>query len=156
MSPSITTSLDARLYRAALWLCPASFRDEYADEMLADFREAHGEASMQGDRAVWKLRLLMALDLARTFGVQWARTGWPVIALLSVIVGLGLAEGAATLARHARFELPTDPAYAETIGVLLLATISVFVIAIVIVIVPWVMRPIRRGRRERPCYRRVV
>ena len=77
MSHGAMRSLDGRLYRAALSLCPAGFRREHGDEMLRDFDEARGEAAADGDRALWILRLLMAVDLARTFGIQWVRIGVP-------------------------------------------------------------------------------
>jgi hypothetical protein len=147
MSRGRFRSLGARLYRAALWLCPSSFRREYADEMVRDFADAHGDASSMGDGAVWRLRLLLAVDLVRTFGVQWSRTGLPVIAIVSLTVALVLAEGVATLAQHATFEMPADAAHADMLGVLLLATTSVLVIAMTIVLTLWVGRPSRRGRR---------
>src|SRR5919108_5383489 len=60
------TKLDSRMYRAALWLCPAGFRHEYAQEMARDFQEAHDEAATRGGSRLWWLRLAMAIDLART------------------------------------------------------------------------------------------
>jgi hypothetical protein len=99
-------SLDGRLYRAALSLCPAGFRFEHGDEMARDFDEARGEAVATGDRALWIFRLLMAVDFARTFGVQWLRTGFPLIGLASVLVPLALAEALATVARRATIRCP--------------------------------------------------
>jgi hypothetical protein len=140
-------SLDARLYRAALSLCPAAFRREHGDEMARDFDEACGEAAATGDRALWLLRLFLAADLVRTFGIQWLRTGFPAIGLASILITLALAEGLATLALRARIQLPADPAHAEILGVLLLAVTSVVLIAITIVLSLWVTRPSGRGRR---------
>jgi hypothetical protein len=147
MSSGVSRSLDARLYRAALCLCPPGFRREYADEMVRDFEEAHAEASSGGDRALWRFRLLTSVDLVRTLGVQWSRSGLPVIALMSLIVPLALAEGLATVARRATLDMPSDTANAEIIGVLLLAVTSVFLIAITMALTLWVWRPFRRGRR---------
>ena len=101
MSSGAMRSLDGRLYRAALSLCPAGFRREHGDEMARDFDEARGEAAATGDRALWILRLLMAVDCVRTFGIQWLRTGVPAIGLASVLLTLALAEGLATVARRA-------------------------------------------------------
>ena len=144
-------SLDGRLYRAALSLCPAGFRREHGDEMVRDFDEARGEAAADGDRALWILRLLMAVDLVRTFGIQWLRSGLPAIAgLASILVTLALAEGLATLAVRARFapfQMPANPVDAEILGLLLLAVMSVMLIAMTIVVSLWVNRPRRRGRR---------
>ena len=147
MPPAAVRSLDGRLYRAALSLCPAGFRQEHGDEMARDFEEARGEAAATGDRALWTLRLLMALDLVRTAGVQWLRTGLPAIALASILVPLSLAEGLAILARRARIRMPADIAQNELLGVLLLAVVAVVLIAMTIVVSLWAGRPSRRGRR---------
>jgi hypothetical protein len=94
MSPGASRSPDTRVYRAALWLCPSGFRREFADEMVRDFDDAHSEVTSMGARDMWPLRLVMAVDLVRTAGVQWARTGLPVIAVLSLTVALALAQNA--------------------------------------------------------------
>lgn len=147
MAGDASRSLDARLYRAALRLCPPGFRREYADDMVRDLAEARGEASAMGQGALWRLRLLMAIDLVRTFGVQWGRTGLPAIALMSLVLPLALAEGLANVARRATFDMQPDAADAEIIGVLLLTVVSVFLIAMTIALTLWVWRPFRRGRR---------
>ena len=139
--------LDGRLYRAALSLCPAGFRREHGDEMARDFDEARGEAAAEGDRALWILRLFMAIDLARTLMIQWLRTRLPAIALASISVTLALAEGLATVALRARIEVPAREADAELLGLMVLAVMSVMLIAMTIVITQWVNRPRRRGRR---------
>ena len=140
-------SVDARVYRAALRLCPTAFRREYADEMTRDFADARDEAAGAGGRAVWRLRLLMAFDLARTAAVQWTRTGWPVIALTSVACALVVAEGMASVARRAVFDIPADTEQAELMGLVLLAATSVCLIAMTIVLTLWVGRSTRRRRR---------
>jgi hypothetical protein len=141
-------AFDIFLYRVALWLCPSTFRRVYADEMVRDFAEAHDEASSSRTGAVWRLRLVMAVDIVRTIVVQWSRTGVPVIAVISLTLALTLAEAAARVARHARFKIPTNTMDAEIIGVLILTTTSVFVIAMTIVLTPWVARPAYRRRRS--------
>jgi hypothetical protein len=147
MPPAAARSFDVRLYRAALSLCPAGFRREYGDEMVRDFEEARGDAAAAGDRALWILRLLMALDLVRTAGVQWFRTRLPAIGLASILVPLALAEGLAILARRARIRMPANTAQNELLGVLLLAVVAVVLIAMTIVVSLWAARPSRRGRR---------
>ena len=96
MAAEHSASFDARLYRAALHLCPGEFRREHGEEMACDFDEARGEVASAGARAVWMLRLLMGLDLARTIVVQWLRTGLPAI-------------GCVALALPARREPPGSP-----------------------------------------------
>jgi hypothetical protein len=147
MSPGAMRSLDGRLYRAALSLCPAGFRREHGDEMARDFDEARGEAAATGDRALWSLRLLMAADFLRTFATQWLRTGFPAIGLASILVTLALAEALATVAGRARIQMPTNAEHAEILGVLLLAVTSVVLIATTIIVSLWGSRPRRRGRR---------
>lgn len=142
-----TYSLDERLYRAALSLCPAGFRVEHGDELARDFDEARGEALATGDRGLWSFRLLMTVDLVRTVSVQWFRTGIPATALASAVVALALAAGLASVARRATFPMPSDPADAEILGVLLLAVTSVVIIAMTASLNLWVNRPRRRGRR---------
>jgi hypothetical protein len=147
MSAGVPRPLDVRLYCACLTACPPAFRHEYGDEMVRDFSEAREEASVAGGQALWRLRLLIAVDLFRTVLTQWARNGWPVIGLVSVIVPLCLAAGMATLARHVTFVIQPDAAQAEGIGVVLLATVSVFLIAMTIALTLWASRPVRRRRR---------
>jgi len=147
MSSSAMPSLDGRLYRAALLLCPAGFRREHGDEMARDFDEARGEAAADGDRALWVLRILMAVDLVRTFGIQWVRTGFPAIGVASILVTLSLVAGLASVARRATIYVPTDADHAEILGVLFLAVICVLLIAMTIVLTLWVNRPSQRGRR---------
>ena len=147
MSSGAMRSFDGRLYRAALLLCPAGFRREHGDEMARDFDEARGEAAADGDRALWVLRILMAVDLVRTFGIQWVRTGFPAIGVASILVTLSLVAGLASVARRATIYVPADAAHAEILGVLFLAVICVLLIAMTIVLTLWVNRPSQRGRR---------
>jgi hypothetical protein len=148
MPRSPSRAFDTCLYRTALWLCPSAFRRAYADEMVRDFAEAHDEASTGRAGGLWSLRLVMAVDVVRTVLVQWARTGLPLIAVISLTLALVLAEGVATLARRAAFEIPADTMHAEMIGVVLLATTAVFIIAMTIVLTLWAAGPTRRGRRR--------
>ena len=141
------SSLDGRLYRAVLSLCPAGFRVEHGDELARDFDEGRGEALATGDRGLWGFRLLMAVDMLRTFAVQWFRTGLPAMALAAVFLALTLAAGLASVARRAAIPMPADQANAEILGVLLLTLTSVMLIAITISLNLWVSRLGRRGRR---------
>jgi hypothetical protein len=139
------TFLDASSYRAGLRLCPPAFRREYSDQMLQDFEDACREAVDAG--GMGRLRLQMGLDLIRTLGVQWFRSGWPVIMLLSVLPMLAALTGLAPLVGRANFEIPTDRPDSEAIGLVLIATITVFLVATTIVLTLWATRPRRRIRR---------
>ena len=88
--------LDARLYRAALRLCPGAFREDYGAEMAADFDAARAEAAAVGPGAVWTLRLLLGVDLTRTIAVQWLRTVLPVIGGIAAAGSLALMVGLAS------------------------------------------------------------
>jgi hypothetical protein len=140
-------SIDGRLYRAALLLCPGGFRRDYGEEMARDFDEARGEAVVEGRRAVWTLRLLLGLDLARTLVVQWLRTGFPAIACAAMFLSLLLTAGLASVARRATVQIPPDVVHSELLGILLLVVIAVMLIAMTIVLNLWVHRPGRFGRR---------
>jgi hypothetical protein len=139
------TFLDASSYRAGLRLCPPAFRREYSDQMLQDFEDACREAVDAG--GMGRLRLQMGLDLIRTLGVQWFRSGWPVIMLLSVLPMLAALTGLAPLVGRANFAIPTDRPDSEAIGLVLIATITVFLVATTIVLTLWATRPRRRIRR---------
>lgn len=138
--------LDVRLYRACLHACPPSFRREYGEEMAADFVQVGEEAASGGRQALWRVRIGLALDLVRTAATQWVRTAWPAIGFVSIIVPLLLAEVLVGLARRAAFvvgpELP-----AETMGVVVLATVSVVLIAMTIALT--VAGAPRVGQRRR-------
>jgi hypothetical protein len=139
-------SLEGRMYRAALALCPDRFRREHGDEMARDFDEARRDAAAAGG-TVWVITCLLAVDIVRTLAVQWSRTCFPVIAIASVLVTLTLTEGLATVARRAEIRMPAEAADDEVFGVLLLAVISVLLIAMTIVLTLWTTRMSRRGRR---------
>jgi hypothetical protein len=113
--------------------------------MAQDFDEARGEAAARGDGALWMLRLLMAIDLTRTVTGQWLRTGFPVIALVSVLVSLAIAEGLAAIARRVTIPMPAGDA--EVVAILFLAVTSVVLIAMTITLSVWVSRSSLRGRR---------
>jgi hypothetical protein len=145
--PDRRRALDARWYRTALWCCPPAFRREHGDEMSLDFEAARREAGARGCRALWGIRLLMAIDLVRTLGVQWVRTGIPALAVVSMLVPLAIAEALAAVVRRAPIPMPGDGGAVEVHVVLLLAVTSVILIAMTIAVSVLASRPIRRGRR---------
>ena len=150
MPPWASRPLESQGYRMALMLCPPLFRREHGDEMSRDFDELRGEAAACGSGALWRLRLVMAIDLLRTFGVQWLRTGFPVIALVAASVQFIIALGLAAFAKLAVIPPPRrgDAAHpdAEAIGVLLLGVVAIVVIVMTISINLWVTRLNRRRR----------
>jgi hypothetical protein len=147
MATGHSPSLEARLYRAALRLCPGEFRREHGHEMAWDFDEARGEAASAGVGARGLLRLLIGLDLARTIGVQWLRTGLPAIGCVALLCSLLVSAGVTSAVLRLTFRIPAEGADAESIGVVLLAAVVLMVIVVTIVFNLWVHRPRRVARR---------
>jgi hypothetical protein len=148
-----TRSLEGQCYRLALMLCPPVFRREHGDEMSRDFDDLRGEAAARGNGALWTLRFAMTIDFVRTLGVQWLRTGLPVIALVAASVQLAIALGLAAFVRLATISLPGPDdvarnADAEVMGVLLIAITSIVLIGMTITLNLWVTRLNRRRRRR--------
>ena len=146
MPPPSAPSLDGRLYRAALSLCPATFRHDHGEEMARDFDDACEEAADRY-RDLWVVRACMAIDLARTLAVQWSRTRLPVIAAASIALSLAMAEALAFLARRASLRMLDRIQGDETVVVLVIAEVSVLLIAMTLVVSLWTGRMMRRRRR---------
>jgi hypothetical protein len=145
MPSSLLSSLEGRLYRAALTLLPAAFRREHGAEMARDFDEARQEADTTS--AFWLLRAGISIDLVRTLAVQWVRTGLPLIAIASILLSLALAEGLAAIARRTSVRMPDGLVHEDAVVVLFMAEILVVLIAMTIFISLWVGRLMRHGRR---------
>jgi len=145
MPSSLLSSLEGRLYRAALTLLPAAFRREHVAEMARDFDEARQEADTTS--AFWLLRAGISIDLVRTLAVQWVRTGLPLIAIASILLSLALAEGLVAIARRTSVRMPDGLVHEDAVVVLFMAEILVVLIAMTIFISLWVGRLMRHGRR---------
>jgi hypothetical protein len=140
--------LDARLYRAAIRLCPGVFRVDHGEEMAADFDAARAEAEAGGAAAIWTLRLLFGVDLARTIGFQWLRTGLPVIAGIAAVGSFVLMAGIASAIRAVSARLASSDVEApEGVLMVLLSSVAVMVIVATIVFTASLTRPRRAGRR---------
>jgi hypothetical protein len=142
------TPLDARLYLAALALCPPAFRREFGAEMARDFDEARAEAKAQGPRAVWTFRGDIARDWLLTFARQWLRSGWPVIVAAAILGPLAGASALASLWPPAVITVPVNTPDGEVLALELLITIVFFVIASTIIFT------LAFARRRRPRARR--
>ena len=148
MSSAIPRNLpiDARIYRASLYLYPPQFRREFAEEMTRDFSEAKMEAqAAQGGLFAFRARL--CADLIKTVFLQWARTGLPVIALISSIVPLYTATLLARLSQSAPVSIPTEPD-AEMLAMVLLVTVVLLIVASTILMTVLFVHP-RLKRRPR-------
>lgn len=145
MPSSLLSSLEGRLYRAALTLLPATFRREHGAEMARDFDQARQEADSAG--ASLLLRAGISIDLVRTLAVQWVRTGLPLIAIASSLLSLALAEALAAIARRTSVRMPDSLEHDDAVVVLFMAEILVVLFAMTIFISLWVGRLMRHGRR---------
>ena len=141
--------LDARLYRLTVRLCPARFRDDYAHQMAGDFDDGRREASAAGSAELWRFRGRMTADLFRTIVVQWMRSGVPAIALLSSLAPLLLVPALAALWRSSQFAMPIDRADADVIGLAVLATVTVLLVATTILLTLRVLQPVLRRHQRR-------
>jgi hypothetical protein len=144
-------SLDSRLYHAALFLYPPAFRREFSSEMILDFNEARDETQQAGDgRGLWAFRADISADLVSTVVLQWMRTGWPVIVLLSMIVPLTAASALATLWKRTHIVLPHGSPDADVITLVLMVVVVLLVIAATIIFNHWFTRPLLNRHRRRP------
>jgi hypothetical protein len=146
MAAAHATPIDARLYRAALRLCPGEFRRDHGDEMACDFEQARSEAA-GGAAALWALRLVLGLDLGRTIAVQWLRTGLPAIGCVAAGVSLGLVASLASMARWLAERVTIDHDTSEGVGFVLLVAVALMVIVATIVFNLWTHRSRLAGRR---------
>ena len=147
MAAADAVPIDARLYRAALRLCPGEFRRDHGDEMACDFDDARGETAHDGAAALWRWRAALALDLAATIVVQWLRTGLPAIACVAAGVSLTLVASLASVARRLGERLAGDHEPSEGVAAVLLSVVALLVIVATIVFNIWAHRS-RLARRR--------
>ena len=144
------TPFAIRLYAAGLWLCPPWFRRHYAEQMLRDFTEARDDAAASGRRRDrWAYRAQMLIDLPRTAVTQWFRTGALVIVVAAMGGTLFLVNAMIGLGQRFVVRFPRDTADAELLGLLLLVTVSIMLIAATIVFTLWAARPALRRPSDR-------
>jgi hypothetical protein len=142
-------SLDARLYRAALYLYPPAFRRDFGAEMVRVFDEARQETLLSGPGGgLWRFRARMSADLASAIVRQWLKTGWPVVGALSLLYSLTAASALASLWRRLPFVLPRGTADADILMLELLAAIVLLLVATTIILTLWFTRPLLYRRRR--------
>jgi hypothetical protein len=145
-----TASLDTRFYQAALYLYPPAFRREFSQEIVRVFNEARHETQVASPGGgLWAFRARMSADLASTIVLQWLRTGWPFIVVMSMLYPLMAVSALASLWRRTPFVfvLPRGTADADVIALELLAAIVLVVIATTIIVTLWFTRPLLNRRR---------
>jgi len=144
-----TPSLDTRLYRAALHLYPPAFRRDFSREIVRVFDEARQEMlRTRPQDGLWAFRARMIVDLARTIVGQWLRTGWPYIAVLSILYPLTAASALSSLWRRWPIVLPRGTADADILMLELLAAVVLLIVATTIILTLWFTRPLLYRRRR--------
>ena len=146
----------SRVFRAALYLFPPGFRREFGDEMRWDCDEARAAIdrdvpalnSRAHRLARWRLYSTLAADLARTVPLQWARSGLPLIAVLSAIVPFAAVYVIARVMRRMVVVMPVPEADADVIGVVLLVSVTIALVAMTIVFTLWFAHPLMSKRRR--------
>lgn len=146
-----TLSLDSRLYRAALYLYPPSFRREFSAEMVRDFDEARHDPELAGRaRRLWKFRAHMIADLACAVVLQWLRTGWPIIAVAAVACPVAAVSALANVWPRQLFAIPMGIGThdADVLALEVLVTIVILLVASTIMVTLVLMRSLLRRRRS--------
>jgi hypothetical protein len=145
----LPVSLDARCYRAALFLCPPAFRREFSEEILRVFDEARQEALAPArGSGLWSFRARMSADLVVTIARQWRRTGWPIMVPLAMLYPLAASSALATLWRRIPFHGLRGTADADILMLELLAAVVLLIIAGTIILTLWFTRPLVYRRRR--------
>jgi hypothetical protein len=139
----------ARLYFAALVLCPPSFRREFSAEMALDLEDAIRDARATGRRReMLALCAIVGADLAATVIVQWLRRGLPVLFVVSVMAAVGAIHTAAYALPYRVFVIPSAPADADLAALYVLIVGVLFIIFATILFSFWFSGPfLRRLRR---------
>jgi hypothetical protein len=140
-------SLGARVYGAALFLCPPAFRREFSTEMTRDVDDAAEDMRSAGGAAGLMLWIGIAADLAATVVVQWLRTGWPVLATCSIAGAIAATRVAANMLLHEPLPMPASAHDRDLMTLMLLTGTVLGVIVATIVFTFWFAKPLRRRRR---------
>ena len=140
--------IGARVYGAALLLCPPAFRREFSTEMARDVDDASADMQSAGGAAALLLWIGIAADLAATVVVQWLRTGWPVLAACSLAGAIAATRVAANMLWHEPLPVPASAHDRDLMTLLLLTGTVLLVIVATIVFTFWFARPVARRRRR--------
>jgi len=139
----------ARLYYAALFLCPPAFRREFSCEMARDVDDAAEDTRLEG-RARGRLTLWTGIsaDLARTVVVQWLRTGLPILSLCSLAAAVAAATVAANMLPREPFLVPAAAHDRDLMTLILLTGAVLLVIVATILFTFWFSRPLLQRHRR--------
>jgi hypothetical protein len=138
----------ARVYHAALFLCPPAFRREFSAEMARDVDDAAEDMRSAGGIAVLMLWIGITSDLASTVVVQWLRSGWPLLAACSIAGAMAATRVAANMLLHEPLPVPASAHDRDLMTLMLLTGTVLLVIVATIVFTFWFSRPLPRRRRR--------
>ena len=141
-------SIGARVYGAALCLCPPAFRREFSTEMARDVDDAAEDMRSGGGVASLLLWIGIAADLAATIVVQWLRTGWPVLAACSIAGAIAATRVAGNMLLHEPLPVPASAHDRDLMTLMLLTGTVLLVIVATIVFTFWFARPVARRHRR--------
>ena len=139
--------IGARVYGAALFLCPPAFRREFSTEMARDVDDAAEDMRSAGGAASLMLWIGITIDLASTVVVQWLRSGWPVLAACSIAGAIAATRVAANMLLHEPLPVPASAHDRDLMTLLLLTGTVLLVIVATIVFTFWFCNPVRRRHR---------
>jgi hypothetical protein len=91
----------------------------------------------------------MLRDFTRTFGLQWLRTGWPVIILLAMATTLTFTSALAQVFLNVVILLPSGSNDQDVIALEMLTVVVLLFIVATILLTMWSGRIVRRGTRRR-------
>jgi hypothetical protein len=142
-------SIGARVYHAALFLCPPAFRREFSTEMARDV-DAQAEDARRSGGAGARLALWTRLgaDLASTVVVQWLRTGAPLLAMGSVAGAIAATRVAASMLPREPLPVPASAHDRDLMTLMLLTGTVLLVIVATIVFTFWFSRRVPQRRRR--------
>ena len=139
----------AKLYYAALFLCPPAFRREFSAEMAQDVDEAIGDVEAEGGPhemlAFWTE---IAADFVKTAVRQWLRTGLPILIPCSLIAAVAAVSLASRALAPGRVAVPAPAADRDLLTMIVLTGVVLVVIAATIFFTFWFTRPLLQRHRR--------
>lgn len=149
LAPPQLRSKVAKLYFAALVLCPPAFRREFSMEMALDLEEAIEDAKLVGRRReLLALCAIVGTDLVKTLLLQWLRTGVPALFFFWTIGAIGAARLAGHVLPRDLFPVPAATAEREFVALTLLIGGVLFVVFATILFSFWFSGPLLRRHRR--------
>jgi len=118
--------------------------------MLRDFNDGLDEARQRGHASArWLFRSRLFTDLARTFCLQWVRSGWPIAAMLAMGITFASTAALASVCLNLVIPLPSGSADQDVIALEMLTVVVFLFIVATVLLTMWSARIVRRGAKRR-------